>query len=193
MATDPSADFFRITVEQFLAIKWDDPDAKAELDNGIIRMMAGGSGAHGRIQVRVLGALLNKLREGDCSPYGSDTGLRTNDLTLRHPDAAVYCGRDNAESDALTAFDDPVVVIEVLSPSTRKDDFEKKLPEYRAIASVRHIVFIDIEPQSIRLFTRTGPKAWNDVELSRGEDIVLDALNITLTWEEVFGRRTSGS
>jgi Uma2 family endonuclease len=179
---------YRITVEQFLAIVWDDSDAKAELDNGVIRMMGGGSGAHARIQSRLIGTLFAKLRGTGCTPYGPDTGLRTHDLSLRYPDVTVYCGRDGPENDSLLAFDDPKLVAEILSPSTRRGDIERKLPEYRALPGLQHILYVDPESETVRLFTRTGPRAWNEAEFSDGEAIELTEFGFTLNWSDIFGR-----
>ncbi len=179
---------YLITVEQFLAIVWDDSDAKAELDNGVIRMMAGGSGAHGRIQSRLIGTLFAKLRGTGCTPYGSDTGLRTHDLSLRYPDISVYCGRDGPDNDHLQAFDDPKLVVEILSPSTKRRDIERKLPEYRAVPGLRHILYIDPETETVRLFTRTGLRAWNEAEFSDGEQVELTEFGFALVWSDIFGR-----
>jgi Uma2 family endonuclease len=183
-----ASESYRITVEQFLAIVWDDSDAKAELDNGVIRMMGGGSGAHARVQRNVLTALANKLKGKGCSPYGSDTGLRTLDHSLRYPDVAVYCGRDGPANDRLLAFDDPKLIAEILSPSTRQRGIESKLPEYRSLPGLRHILYIDPEAETVRLFTRTGPRAWNEAEFSGGEVIDLAEFGLTLNWSDIFGR-----
>jgi Uma2 family endonuclease len=179
---------YRITVEQFLAIEWDDPDAKAELDNGVIHMMAGGSAAHSRVQGNVFAALFAKLRGSGCRPYGSDMGVRTHDLALRYPDVSVFCGRDGPDNDQLQAFDDPKLVVEILSPSTRRRDVERKLPEYRALPGLRHILYIDPETETVNLFTRTGPRAWNEAEFSDSEQVELAEFGLTLLWSDIFGR-----
>jgi Uma2 family endonuclease len=179
---------YRITVEQFLAIEWDDSDVKAELDNGVIRMMAGGTGTHARVQGNVFAALFAKLRGTGCRPYGSDMGVRTHDLALRYPDISVFCGRDGSDNDRLQAFDDPKLVAEILSPSTRRRDMERKLPEYRALPGLGHILYVDPEAETVRLFTRTGPRAWNEAEFSDGEAIDLTEFGLTLSWSDIFGR-----
>jgi Uma2 family endonuclease len=179
---------YRITVEQFLAIQWDDPDVKAELDNGVIHMMAGRSAAHSRVQGNVFAAFFAKLRGTGCRPYGSDMGVRTHDLALRYPDVSVFCGRDGPDNDRLQAFDDPKLVVEILSPSTKRRDIERKLPEYRALPGLCHILYIDPEAETVRLFTRTGPRAWNEAEFSDADPIELTEFSLTLNWSEIFGR-----
>ena len=176
-----------LTVEQFLKIRFA-PEQRAELSNGVIRMMAGGKGVHGRIQRNILRFLGVALRGSGCSPYGSDTAVRTHDLSLRYPDVSVFCGRDTPENDDLTEFDDPRTIVEILSPSTRDEDLRVKLPEYRAMPSVETILFVDPESGMMRLLQRSGPAAWKDAELAPGEDVPLPGLGLTMPNTEIFAR-----
>jgi Uma2 family endonuclease len=174
-----------LTVDEFLRI--DFKDRKAELDNGIIRMMAGGVGEHNRVQKNVSGNLFGKLRGQSCQPYNSDAGLRTHDLSLRYPDVAIYCGRDAVENNKKSEFDDPVAVIEVLSPSTRHEDEGVKLREYQALPSVMTIALIDPDAETIVAYQRT-PTGFSKVKLEAGADLSFPSLGIALAHDEIFGR-----
>lgn len=176
-----------ITAEQFLQIDFGS-DIKAELDNGIVRMMAGGTAAHARIQTNVLIALGNVLRGSACRPYGPDMGLRTHDNSVRYPDVSAYCGKDSEIFDAAKAFDDPVVIVEVLSPSTRLSDQGTKLGEYRALPSVQSILMIDPDAQTVQVVTRTGLQSWTDSILCPDDDIAIPYLDVTLPHAEIFAR-----
>ena len=178
-----------LTAEDFFAIEWDDPDMKAELDNGVIRLMGGGTAAHSRVQGNVFAALFQKLRGSGCRPHASDMAINTHRNSVRYPDVSVFCGRDGFENDSVLAFDDPKLIVEIVSPSTRRKDLEIKLPEYRALPSLGAILYIDPDAETVRLLTRTGANAWHDAELQKGEDVVLAELSVTLTLSEVFGRR----
>jgi len=176
-----------ITAEQFLQIDFGS-DIKAELDNGVVRMMAGGTAAHARIQMNVQAWLWQALKGSGCRPYGPDMGLRTHDKSVRYPDVSVYCGKDSEIFDAAKAFDDPVAIVEVLSPSTRLSDQGTKLGEYRALPSVQTILLIDPDSQTVQLITRTGPQSWTDSILGPDEDIAIPHLNLTLPQSEIFAR-----
>ncbi len=176
-----------LTVDEFLRIDFG-PEKKAELSNGVIRMMAGGTGQHNRLQRNVLRVLGNALIGSGCSPYGSDMGVRMHDLSLRYPDVSVFCGRDSEENDKRREFDDPQIVVEVLSPSTRDEDVAVKLPEYKAVASMQTILFIDPDTGAMRLLQRTGPAAWNDAELAAGSPVPLPQFGLTLEYDEIFSR-----
>ena len=176
-----------ITVQEFLDIEFPS-DTRFELDNGVIKMMAGGSVIHARVQSSVLVALASKLRGTGCEAFGPDAGLKAHDLSLRYPDITVYCGREGPENDSLKALDEPKIVVEVLSPTTRLDDIRIKLPEYRTIASMKAILYIDPEDKTVHLETRDPTRGWVVTTPEVGGSITLPLHDITLTWEDVFGR-----
>ena len=72
MATALACDspYRRVSVAEFLEM--DFGGAKAELVDGVIHMMAGGSEPHARIAANIIAALLPKLRGSGCRPYGSN-------------------------------------------------------------------------------------------------------------------------
>ena len=175
-----------LTVEEFLEIEFP-PDTKAELDNGVIRMMAGGTLRHAEVQANIMRYMGNALKGSGCKPFGSDLGVRTNDLALRYPDITVVCGNQSSDDES-KAIGDPRAVIEVLSSSTRAVDLGTKLIEYRAIASVTTILFVDPATETVRLIERTGPTAWTDEDFASGADVVLADLDITLPHAEIFSR-----
>ena len=190
MLTAPSEPYL-LNVEQFLAINWDDSDVKAELDRGvirIIRMMAGGSVDHSRVQGNVFGSLYAKLKGSGCRPHGPDMGVQIDETSLRYPDVSVYCGRDGELDGKRRALNDPKLVVEVLSPSTRDGDLDVKLPEYRSVKSLDHILYLDPETETARLLTRTGPRSWNDADIEAGAVVHLQALGASLTWDDIFAR-----
>lgn len=178
-----------LTVEEFLELEFSGDEGHCvELDNGTIRLMGGGSAAHARVQANILVNLFVQLKGSGCRPYGSDMGVRTHDLSLRYPDVSVFCGRGGPENDDLKQFDDPKMVVEVLSPSTRRDDEIVKLREYQAVASLEAILLVDPEAEEIRLLTRRDGRGWRDDTLAADNDVTVEALGITLTRAEIFAR-----
>ena len=184
MATQP--DYPLLTAEEFLEI--DFGERKAELDNGVIRMMAGGTARHAAVQINIIGALLVRLRGSGCRPYGADMAARTRDYSVRYPDVSVYCDRGAASNDKSKAFDDPRVIFEVLSAGTARTDLRVKLEEYRALPSVDTIVFVDIATERLRIVQRTGPNGWNEVGHDEPVDVTLPSLDITIPHTEIFAR-----
>mgnify|MGYP001297411727 CR=1 FL=1 len=186
MASQPAP--YLISADQFLAMEFG-PDEKVELDNGVIRMMGGGTAAHARIQANLIVALGTRLKGTGCRPYGSDMAARTHDMSVRYPDVSVYCGdQSSAERDKDKAFTDPRIVIEVLSPSTSTHDQQAKLAEYRDLPSVDTILFVDPDAERVRVVQRTSAEGWSDNWMATGSDIALPSLSLTLTHDDIFAR-----
>ncbi|MGP7795049.1 Uma2 family endonuclease [Sphingomonas sp. CLY1604] len=184
MFSSPS--YPRLTADDFLRMTFG--ENKAELDVGVIRMMAGGTARHVQIQgnlLRTLGAL---LRGGGCKPYPSSMATRTHDLSVRYPDVSVFCNRTDPANDDAKAFDDPRVLFEVLSAGTARTDLRVKLDEYKALDSVDTIVFVDIATERLRVIQRTGPHAWQDESHDAPVDLSLPALGVVVPHHEIFAR-----
>jgi Uma2 family endonuclease len=175
-----------LTVEEFLEIRFP-TDTKAELDNGVIRMMAGGTLRHSEIQTNLIVLLREKLRGSGCKPYGSDTGIRAHDLSLRYPDVSVLCGVAGPESDDEKAVANPRMIAEVLSPTTRGIDMGVKLSEYKSVPSLETILLVDPDGETVTLLQRDGV-AWPKTELTKGADVAIADLQITLAAAEIFAR-----
>lgn len=184
MATRP--EYPLLTADEFLEINFG--DLKAELDNGVIRMMAGGTARHARVQFNILLALGNKLRGTGCTPYNSDMATRTHASSIRYPDVTIFCGHDGPDDDQAKAFDDPRVLFEVLSEGTSRTDLRIKLPEYKALPCVDTIVFVDIETERLRVVQRTGPSAWDEAAYEIRADLILPSVAVTLTHADIFAR-----
>ncbi|MBB6503593.1 Uma2 family endonuclease [Sphingomonas endophytica] len=173
-----------LTAAEFLQIDFG-PDLKAELDNGVIRMMAGGSRDHARIQANMLIALGTRLRGTGCRPYGSDMAILTHDASVRYPDVTVDCGQPG-DSGADRYLSAPRIIVEILSPSTRTLDLGSKKAEYQALPSVEAIVFVDPDAETLVVSTRSET-GWSD-SLPARRDVDLPTLNLTIPHAEIFAR-----
>jgi Uma2 family endonuclease len=183
MAAEPAHNL--LNAEEFLEIDFG-PNRKAELDDGLIRMMAGGTKAHARIQGNIMRYLGAKLRGTGCRPYGSDMALKTGTGSVRYPDISVVC--NDTTQDRARAFDQANVVFEVLSTGTAEYDQTVKLREYRTIAELQTIVFVDPETETVRIVQRLGPTAWRDEFFNVATDVPLPSLNIILPVGELFAK-----
>ena len=184
MATQP--DYPLLTAREFLEI--DFGEKKAELDNGVIRMMAGGTARHAEVAGNIFAWLHRHLRGSGCRPYGSDMATRTHDLSIRYPDVSVFCRSGGSDDDRMRAFADPRVLFEVLSAGTARTDLKIKLPEYKALPSLDTIVFVDITTERVRVVQRTGPNGWNEQGYDEPTDVALPSLNLVIPHDEIFAR-----
>ncbi len=107
---------------------------KHEYLDGRIFAMAGGSNVHNRIASRVLGSLFRQLSQPPCEAYNSDTKIRVRkdeQTYFYYPDVSVIC-QSNPDSD--TFQDQPVLIVEVVSESTRRVDEGEKRDHYLSMA-----------------------------------------------------------
>lgn len=186
MTADPA--YRLLDAEEFLDIDFG-PDRKAELDRGVIRMMAGGTASHARIQGNLFAWLHRRLRGSSCRPYGSDMAIKTDADSVRYPDVSLICGNPaQPANDKSKAFDKPVAVFEILSPSTSAYDQSVKLNEYKAMPDLNTIIFIDPDGETVRVVQRLGPASWRDDSFDGPADVPLPSLDIVIPKEEIFAR-----
>lgn len=182
MRADPR--YRKITAEEFLAIDFG-TDRRFELVDGAIRMMGGGSEPHAWVQVNVLTWLRTALKGSKCRPYGPDMGVRVSDTDVRYPDISVHCGTRPQGGDKALALTDPKVIIEIVSPTTTTIDQGTKLEEYKEIASVELIAFIDPINELVRTVQRTRAFGWIDTMFG-ARDLDLPSLGLTIPHAEIF-------
>jgi Uma2 family endonuclease len=167
----------RMTVEEFL--RWESgDDRRYELINGQIFAMTPPAEAHGSVVVRLASRLEASLRgRAPCRVVG-EAGLRIpqrgHDFYVA--DLAVTCaphvaGRRHVE--------EPLLVVEVLSPSTELHDRKIKLPDYRAIPSLQEIAFVDSASVYAEVHRRLDEVRWL-TEIIRGREAVLRLATVAI-------------
>jgi Uma2 family endonuclease len=131
-----------MTVDEFLVWAEVQP-GRWELYNGVPYAMAPERAGHGEIKFGVQTALVQGIRKAGLPCYMLPDGatVRVSQHTAHEPDALVYCGQ-KLPSDAIEV-PNPVIVVEVASPSTRKVDASLKLTGYFRLPSVQHYLIID--------------------------------------------------
>jgi Uma2 family endonuclease len=144
----------RWTVEEFLA--WDDgTDRRYELVDGQIAAMAPPSEAHGTIVANLTIAIGRQLR-APCRVVGEAGVVPTDrDDTYHQADLLVTCspparGRPHPV--------DPVLIVEVLSPSTAVHDRGRKVEDYSRLPSVEEILLVSSEERRVRYWRRDGSR-----------------------------------
>lgn len=172
-----------MSADDFMAWRQDQP-GRWELVNGFpIRAMAFATQRHDTVTVNILSALRLKLRGQRCRPWSADIAVKIPGGNVRQPDVTIDCAPIRNEG---LASDAPTVVFEVLSPSTKAFDVTRKLEEYKRVATLAHIVFIDLDQPRVALWTRAGD-AWVDTQAD-GLDarIELGAVPVALTLSEIY-------
>src|SRR6266568_9352820 len=127
----------RMTVDEFLAWAEDHP-GRYDLLDGIVHAMSPEGAGHAKTKFAVQAALAAGIRARGlpCHMLPDGMTVRIDAATAYEPDALVYCGPELPA--AAIEVPDPIIVVEVLSPSTRRIDATIKLAGYFRLASVTH-------------------------------------------------------
>jgi len=160
-----------ISIDEYLAGE-ELSTVKHEYLRGAVHAMAGATNGHNEVAVNALVALGGRLRGKPCRPFNSDTKVRIEvdgHTRFYYPDALVVC-HPNPRSDHFQ--DHPVVVIEVLSESTRRIDQGEKCDTYRRIPSLKVLVLAESDALAATVHRRQADGGFG-VEYHAGRDAVI--------------------
>ena len=132
----------RMTVDEFLAWAEDRP-GRYELLDGEVFAMSPERAQHADVKFSVQTALRSAIRRGGlpCRMMPDGMTVRIDRTTAFEPDALVYCGPRTAPD--VVEISNPVVIVEVLSPSTKSVDSGNKFTGYFRVPSVMHYLLVD--------------------------------------------------
>lgn len=162
---------------------------KHEYLGGTVHAMAGATNQHNTIALNCLSFLVFQLRGKRCQAFNSDTKIRIefpDHTRFYYPDAMVVCepnpGADHFQSQ-------PVVILEVLSDSTRRADLVEKRDAYFTLPSLKVLIFVEPEFPSVTLH-RAKAEGGFAVERHSGLEatIPLQEIEASLPLAEVYER-----
>lgn len=178
----------RMTDEEYLALERQ-AETKSELRDGVMVAMSGASYPHNRLVGNLVGLLWQQLKGRPCSVCPSDmrvhvpaTGLYT------YPDALVVCGEPELRDGHMDTLLNPVLLIEVLSPSTEAWDRGRKLEQYRTIPSLAEILLVSQKEPRIEQHVRAGAGWTSSVVTGLESRLALPSLGLELALAEVYDK-----
>jgi len=157
-----------MTLSAFLRWSAEQP-GKHELVAGIPVAMAPERADHARTKARVWLALRDAVRSAglECEAFTDGMTVPIDDDNAYEPDALVRCGaRLEADEQAVT---DPVVVVEVLSPTTAGRDAGAKLEDYFRLDSVAHYLLVKTDRRVVIHHARQAGGEIRTTIVSQGE------------------------
>jgi Uma2 family endonuclease len=172
------------TLDEFLAWEEQQPERYEFLD-GVIRMMTGGTEDHDRLSVNLIRLLGNALRGGPCSVHASNLKVvsRAGNASM-YPELFVRCGPREGRR---TRIEDAVVAVEVLSPSTAKNDLTRKRRAYTALPTMRVIVYASQDEPRLDLVRRRPDGGFADeVVEGLGAALELPEIGVRLAMAEIY-------
>ena len=174
-----------MTVDEFLDA-YEGREGRWEIENGVVYAMASEQMDHGRTKVGTYIALRDAIRRAKlpCEAVTDSVAVRISARTAYIPDALVYCG-PRLPGDAREA-PEPLIVVEVISPSTQLRDERRKFVGYFSLPSVKHYLTIDPLDRSVFHHQR-GEDGRIETRLLESGPLRLDPPGLELTVEDLFG------
>ena len=165
-------------------------EVKHEYLDGIVKEMSGASREHNLIHTNLIQELANHLDDQGCEVYGSDMRVRVTPTRYTYPDLTVVCEPPFFEDKVLDTLLNPLLMIEILSPSSEAYDRGDKFSFYRRIESLQEFVFVSHDKPKLERYFRQGNE-WRFSEVLGLEDKVrLETIGLTLPLSRAYKKLT---
>ena len=181
MTMIPRAVHHRYSYDEYLAYEADSA-MKHEFEDGEIYAMAGGSRRHNALASRISAALEN-ARKPTCFAFQSDQRIRvlaTGKAT--YTDASMVCGPiegDPADPSGAT-ITSPMLIVEVLSPSTEQADRGSKWQHYQLMPSLQEYVLVSQSHRRVERYRRLASGDWEFHDATEGRVQLLSGATLDL-------------
>ncbi len=173
-----------ISPEEYIRGEWES-DVRHEYIGGRVYAMAGASPNHNILTGNIFGELRQHLRGRPCIPFTSDMKVRlriAEDDIFYYPDVVVAC--DPAERD-LYFREKPLVIFEVMSPTTERIDREEKARAYGTIPGLEEYFLVSQTERAVWVYRRRN--GWV-AERLEGDSLVVQSLDFSVPLEVVYER-----
>jgi Uma2 family endonuclease len=172
------------TYAEYLALE-EESSVRHEFLDGEIYAMAGGSPDHAALAAALIGNLRGQLPPS-CRAFTSDLRVRIAATGLTtYPDAAVICGRTQRSPDDALAVTNPVLLVEVTSPSTEDYDRGHKLRHYTGLPSVREVLIASHRGPELTLHRREEA-GWTVTTAGPGAVLELASVPARVAVDDVY-------
>ena len=150
--------------------------------------IAGGSTVHARLTTSLASALERAFADLPCVPTSSDQAIWIDEDTTYFPDVSVTCPPLVHAERPRHALTNPVLVGEVLSPSTADWDLGGKFRGYRGITSLRHYLTVEQTHQSVTHFERQDDGSWRMTVHGPGDVVHLRDHDVRVPVDAIYAR-----
>lgn len=178
--------YSRFTFAEYIRLERDS-GTKHELLDGVAYAMAGGSADHAALAVAVSTALSVQLAGRPGRVFSSDLRVRSRATGLTtYADTTVVCGHVEPDPEDPHTVLNPIVLVEVLSPSTEEYDRGAKLGHYKTIPALREIALVAHDRAEIEIHRRTDDDTWSVHVARAGAVADLVSIGARLVVDAIF-------
>lgn len=175
----------KLSAETYLELERQS-DSKSEYINGEIFAMSGGSPAHNLISMNIGASLHSQLKKRPCRAYTSDQRVQVKDGYV-YPDISIVCGEPiYTDKDNLI---NPILLVEVLSPSTADYDAGGKFARYRHIDSLQEYLMVAQDHQHLTHCVRQADDSWLLREYTDAQTVLqLNGIDCQLNMADIYDK-----
>lgn len=176
-----------VPLEDYYALDTEDAAGRWEWRNGEVFCMTGAQPEHNLICANVVGEVRARLRGSGCLTFTSDQRVKVRaGSPYLYPDLSVACAPRYVPINGVRTLLNPILIVEVLSPSTAQDDQGCKFMQYQSIDTLAGYLLVDSTAVAVRHFRKDG-EVWVPRLYERPEEAVeLPELGIALPLAEVY-------
>ena len=185
MSTQPKR---RHSLEEYFELERTS-DERWEYFNGEVFCMSGVSKNHGELESNLITTLNNELRFRGCHVYPANIRVKVPAAPpYRYPDLSIVCDEPVFEKiGGVEALKNPIVLVEILSPSTEAYDRGDKFTYYKSIPSLREYVLVAQHRPHITHYVKETEEKWNYEELNDVTDkLTLPSIDCVLPLSEIY-------
>ena len=173
----------RLSLNEFLDWENSQPQ-RHEFHRGDVFAMVGARRAHGRVVLNLARRISEGLEGSPCQAFVENMKVQVAQDTVLYPDVFVTCDSTDLATDMI--FKAPLLVVEVLSPTTQAYDRSQKFALYRRLESLREYVLVDPETRRVEAFRRTDQGQWVLDDMSDGDALHLPCIAGRIPLAQIF-------
>jgi Uma2 family endonuclease len=184
---EPAPKYEYISPDEYLEMD-QASEVRLEYYDGHVIELNGASFEHGRIEINLILMLGGFLRGKQCSMLGSHMRIGSpNRKNYMYADLLVYCGNEQMEEGKFDTLVNPILIIEILSPSTQGMDKKRKFLFYSEIPSLKEYLMIDSGKRQVIIRRKQADNTWNSEEINDKEGTLLfESLGYHLPLPEIY-------
>lgn len=184
---EPVPKFNYISTEEYLAEERAALE-KHEYYKGEVFAMSGASLEHNIISRNMMVFVGGKLKGKACQPFGSNLRIHIPPNTLfTYPDLTIFCDKPVLTDNSFDTALNPVVIIEILSPSTRNYDMGIKFMLYRDIETLKEYILIDSEAVYVQKHLRQPDNSWVLTEIKQIQEALhIHTIELSIPLTEIY-------
>jgi Uma2 family endonuclease len=178
-----------MTVEQYLDYETKNP-IRYEYVDGFVYAMSGASKNHARLSGNIFARLHSFLANSPCEPYQTEVKVRASSSRYYYPDVVVTCEAAAEDPEDVYLIVSPILLVEVLSPSTSRTDKVEKFNTYQQIPGLLEYVIVAQDEMKIEIYRhrKAGDPWLGEVRTEAHEQITFESIGLSLSLADIYRR-----